>query len=543
LPDSHLTAAISDVTASSARTQATRDDGFVDPVHAFLAEFSPFCNSHDLLPLNVTSTDATSVPDLIAAIADGSLELDLEDELKWHEALRSPEREYWIAGGHDEVRSLEALKVFVLVPQLEVPRGACPLKGKLVCKKKRDDTGKIVCYKVRYVAKGYAQQYGINYDKTTAPTARLESFRTIAHLAVTLNWDLKQYDIKTAFLHGVLPLDESMFMEQPPGFECPGKEDWVWQLLKSIYGMKQASRVWNKMLHAAVSKWGFQRLECEWCVYICRSPTGTIIFSIHVDDIFSAASSPEENDRFRDFLKSQWEISELGPAKFALGIAISCDQSACTISLSQSAFIDHVIEQFGQTNTHPCDTPMVAGLQLRRPDPSTPPSAEVRDWMGHTPYRTLMGSLNYIAVATHPDIAFAVGRLATFLDCYRPEHWSVAVRVLRYLKGTRSLCLSLGSTTSLRLIGYSDSNYVNCVDTSRSIGGYCFSLGSGVISWSSKKQRVVADSSCYAEYIALHEASHETTFLRQLLDGLDFLPEGPTPLHCDNDAASHLAED
>jgi hypothetical protein len=383
----------------------------------------------------------------------------LEDEPKWHKALRSPKREYWIAGGHDEVHSLEALKVFILVPRSEVPCSTRPLKGKLVCKKKRDDTGKVVRYKVQYVAKGYAQQYGINYDKTTAPTARLESFHVIAHLAATLDWDLKQYDIKTAFLHGVLPPEESMFMKQPPRFECPGKEDWVWQLLKSIYGMKQASRVWNKTLHATVLKWGFQRLQCEWCIYVHRSPTGTVIFSIHVDDIFSAASSPEENNRFRDFLKSQWEISELGPAKFALGIAISHNRSARTITLSQTAFIDRVIEWFGQSDAHPCDTPMVAGLQLRRPDLSTPPSAEVCSWMDHTPYHALVGSLNYIAVATRPDIAFAVGRFAGFLDCYRPEHWSAAIRVLHYLKGTRSLCLSLGGTGSLRLLGYSDSDY------------------------------------------------------------------------------------
>ena len=163
--------------------------------------------------------------------------------------------------------------------------------------------------------------------------------------------------------------------------------------------------------------------------------------------------------------------------------------------------------------------------------------------MAHTPYHALVGSLNYIAVATRPDIAFAVGRLAAFLNCYRPEHWSAGIRVLCYLKGTRSLCLTLGSANSIRLIGYSDSDYANCIDTSRSIGGYCVSLGSGAISWSSKRQHVIADSSCYAEYIALHEASHETTFLRQLLDRLGFLPEGPSPLHCDNDAASRLAED
>ena len=150
-----------------------------------------------------------------------------------------------------------------------------------------------------------AQRFGIDYDKTTAPTSRLESLQAISHLAASLDWDLRQFDIKTAFLHGILPPDETMFMEQPPGFEEPGKHDWVWRLLKSIYGMKQASRVWNKTFNTAILGWNFVRLSCEWCVYICRSPTGTIIFSVHVDDIFSTASSPAENDHFAALLKSR----------------------------------------------------------------------------------------------------------------------------------------------------------------------------------------------------------------------------------------------
>ena len=97
------------------------------------------------------------------------------------------------------------LNVFVLIPRSDLPRGHRPLKGKLVCKRKRDATGKVVRYKVRYVAKGFAQRYGIDYDKTKAPTVRLESFRTILHLAASLDWDLQQFDIKTAFLHGVGP--------------------------------------------------------------------------------------------------------------------------------------------------------------------------------------------------------------------------------------------------------------------------------------------------------------------------------------------------
>jgi hypothetical protein len=186
---------------------------------------------------------------------------------------------------------------------------------------------------------------------------------------------------------------------------------------------------------------------------------------------------------------------------------------------------------------------MVAGLQLRRPDSNSPTAPEISEWRQKTPYRELVGSLNYAAVATRPDIAFAVSRLSSFHDCYMPDHWAAAVRVLRYLKGTKDLALVLGNDRTPSLIGYSDSDYANCVNTSRSISGYCYSLGSGIISWCSRKQKTVADSSCYAEYIALHDASHEASFLRQLLAGLGFHDPNPTPLHCDNDAASRLTED
>jgi hypothetical protein len=242
-------------------------------------------------------------------------------------------------------------------------------------------------------------------------------------------------------------------------------------------------------------------------------------------------------------LKSKWDITELGPAKFALGIAFSRDRSARTITLSQTAFIDKVVNRFNLSDAHPCETPMVAGLVLHRPDKSIPVPPKVLEWQNRTPYHALVGALNYIAVGTRPDIAFAISRLSSFMDCYTPDHWSAATRVVRYLKGTRTLGLTLGGTNPLRLVGYSDSNYANCPQTSRSISGYCFNLGSGTISWMSKKQWVVADSSCYAEYIALHDSSHELAFLRELLSGLGFAPAAATSLLCDNDAARRLAED
>jgi hypothetical protein len=188
-------------------------------------------------------------------LADGSLEptADSNDDPSWNEAIASLDIKYWIAKAWDEMQSLKNLQVFVLIHRLSLPTSRRPMKGKLVCKHKHDVSGTITHYKVRYIAKGYTQQYGIDYNKTTAPTAHLESFRVILHLAAALNWDLHQFNIKTAFLHGILPPDETAYMEQPNSFKEPRKEGWVMGLHKSIYGMKQASRIWNKTFHDTVT--------------------------------------------------------------------------------------------------------------------------------------------------------------------------------------------------------------------------------------------------------------------------------------------------
>lgn len=297
-----------------------------DTALTFLEEYAPVRKTHDLFPTNIlVKGPPPSVDNVLTALSNGTIQpiSDDDDEPLWAQAMASPECEYWVAGMHEELKSLQDMKVFVLIPRTDMPQGHRPLKGKLVCKHKCDDTGCVMHYKVQYVAKGFAQCYSINYNKTMAPTIHLESFHTILHLTASLDWDLWQFNIKTAFLHRILPADETMFMEQPPGFKTLGKEEWVMRLMKSIYGMKQAGHIWNQTFHNAVSEWGFKHLDCEWCVYCWSSPTGTIIFAVHVDDIITAGTSPKENTCFSKLLRSKWEITELGEPKYALGIAIT----------------------------------------------------------------------------------------------------------------------------------------------------------------------------------------------------------------------------
>jgi hypothetical protein len=163
--------------------------------------------------------------------------------------------------------------------------------------------------------------------------------------------------------------------------------------------------------------------------------------------------------------------------------------------------------------------------------------------MARTPYRSLVGSLMYIAIGTRLDIAHAVQQLCRHLDCYGPTHWDAAKRVVQYLKGTHDLKLILGGDHPARLLGFTDSNFANCPNTRRSVSGYCFTLGSGAITWSAHQQKTVSLSTCEAEYIAASDAAKELVWLRTLLDELEFTQPSATPLLCDNTGGIILSED
>ena len=393
------------------------------------------------------------------------------------------------------------------------------------------------------MAKGYEAVYSVDYKKTTSPTMRLETFRIIAHLSAVFGWKLHQIDIVTAFLRGELAQGEEVYMEQPDGFKVEGKEDYVWMLCKGLYGLPQGSRVWNKTMHDGMASIGFLRVPCEYCIYFRKTDDGIIITGIHVDDFLAGTSSDEAAAKFKADLATLWEISDLGEARFCVGIAIERDLANHHIYLSQTALIDRVLVQFKMSDANPVTTPMEAGIILSK-FPAAPLTAQEELELKAIPYRRLIGRLMYLAVGTRPDISLAVTKLSQFLDCYNFSHWLATKRVLRYLAGTRTLKLRLGGHVAADIVGFSDASFACCPDSGRSIGAYCFSLGeSGVVSWCARKQKTVAQSSCNAEYIAVSEAAREAMWLHMLTTELGFPPLRPTPLLCDNQAALVLAED
>ena len=154
------------------------------------------------------------------------------------------------------------------------------------------------------------------------------------------------------------------------------------------------------------------------------------------------------------------------------------------------------------------------------------------------PYASVVGSLMYAQICTRPDISFAVGMLGRYQSNPGLDHWKAAKKVLRYLQGIKEYMLTYRRSDHLEVIGYSDSDYVGCVDTQKSTCGYLFLLAGWAISWNSVKQSVIATSTMEAEFVACFEAMVQAKWLRNFISALGIVDSIARPLkiYYDNSA-------
>jgi hypothetical protein len=167
---------------------------------------------------------------------------------------------------------------------------------------------------------------------------------------------------------------------------------------------------------------------------------------------------------------------------------------------------------------------------------STTAGAPVTD---ATQYRSLAGALQYLTL-TRPDLAYAVQQVCLFMHDPREPHLAMLKRVLRYVKGTLSTGLHIGTGSITGMTAYSNADWAGCPDSRRSTSGYCVFLGDNLVSWSSKRQTTVSRSSAEAEYRAVAHAVAETCWLRQLLQELHAPISSATIVYCDNVSAVYM---
>lgn len=440
----------------------------------------------------------------------------------YNQAINCAEKDKWMVAMKEEYDSLIQNQTWILV---EKPKNETIVDNKWVFKIKKNPDDSVDRYKARLVARGFTQEYGVNYFETFSPVVRFTSIRIILAIASDRNMHLKQFDIKTAFLNG--DLSEDVYMEQPIGFADGSNK--VCKLNKSLYGLKQASRCWNQKFKYFIQTFGFIQCKSDPCVFVSYKDNKLIILAIHVDDGLVVADDQKCINLVIGHLQDHFEVKAMDVGCF-LGVQIEKKEDGA-IFIHQSAYTQKVLSKFEMSNCNPVAMPSDPNQSIHKYEDSEKSSY---------PYRELIGSLMYLAIATRPDIAHAVGIVSRYLENPTVVHETAAKRILRYLKGTINHGIYFQKSESQTLIGFSDADYAGDLETRRSTSGFIFMINNSVISWSSERQKSVSLSTTESEYIAASNAIRELVWLRVFLN--DLLPEklNQVKFFMDNQSAIRL---
>jgi hypothetical protein len=260
------------------------------------------------------------------------------------------------------------------------------------------------------------------------------------------------------------------------------------------------------------------------------------MIALYVDDILIAGSRLEV-DSFKLSLQSQWNIVDLGQAKFILGMELQRNRLSRTLLLHQSGKIRDLLLLTGMSESPTTSIPLHPELDLSSSAPMSTP-----DDLLPLSYRSIIGKLLHLVQGTRPDICYAVGKLSRSQISPSSNHFTGIRQVLRYLKGTLDLGICLGGfldNTKLHLEAFADADWAMDVDSRRSTTGVLLRINSAPISWSSRLQRSVALSSTEAEFYSMADAASSILHTRRLLEQSGF-PQDPTVLHNDNKSAIAL---
>ncbi|KAG5666630.1 hypothetical protein PVAND_014646 [Polypedilum vanderplanki] len=421
----------------------------------------------------------------------------------YKQAIQSEDKDKWIAAMDQEIKSLCDNDAWCLV---DLPVGRKAVGSKWVFKRKENQDGHIIEYKARLVAQGYSQKYGEDYDEVFAPVTRSSTFRLLLAVSGRRKYYVKQFDIKTAFLNG--ELKEEIYLKQPPGYEI---NDQVLRLKKSLYGLKQAARVWNQTIHQVLIEDGFIQSQADMCFYIKNLSDKSCYLIIHVDDILIAGSDLEI------ISQTQAKLNEEG-----------------NFFINQENYIKKIVSGASLSDAKPSRIPLDVGYYKLEDEVLLEDNKE---------YRKLIGMLLYVSTNSRPDISSSVSILSQKVVSPSRTDLNEVKRIIRYLNSTRSLSLRLSTQDQNEVIKfYSDANWAEDRRDRKSNSGHIGFVFGGAVSWACRKQVSVSLSSTEAEYIALTEATQEILWLKNLCEDFKINIKFPIEVKADNHSAIKMVD-
>ena len=403
----------------------------------------------------------------------------------------------------------------VLIPVDQLPSGKNLIKAKFIFKLKSDGR-----YKVRLVAKGYSQQYGIDYTDVFAPVVSKNSLRALLALAAAEDFEIHQMDVETAFLHG--ELEEELYIEAPEGSDYP--KGTILRLAKSLYGLKQAPRQWNKALHSFIISQGFQQSVLDTGVYYRGRGSAAIFLAVYVDDLLIIGHDLMFINSFKLALNATFRIKDLGEVGTILGMQVTRNRAKRLITLSQTQFLRNLISKYlldPDVKHSAKSVPMTKAVFKTSIDGNNSLAANIE---GIYPYRSALGAILYANTCTRPDISFAVSSLAGHNSNPKKMHWLAVMDLLRYISDSQDLCLTYGGPHCNNQIElYADADYSKHPNIRKSRSGFIIFLNGGPIAWSSSLQKRIAMSTTESELYAMYDGVQQTIWFREFLAEIGFM--------------------
>ncbi|CAI7756054.1 unnamed protein product, partial [Closterium sp. NIES-53] len=297
-------------------------------------------------------------------------------------------------------------------------------------------------------------------------------------------------------------LHEEIWLRRPPGFTDTFPRGTEWSLRRPVYGLRQTPREWHDTLRSTLRDLGFRHSSADPSLFV-RVGSTTFFILVYVDDLVFATADRATLAEVKSKQQERHTCTDLGELQRYLGLHITRDRAAHTITLTQSHMVQQVLRRVGFQFSTTQPTPLAIDHRLTVPFPDEP-------FESSGPYAELVGCLMYLMTSTRPDLAFPLSVLSRFVATvrHRPVHWTAAVLVGKHRATTSGMGLELGGTQPVELTGHCDSSYANDVGTQCSTQGYCFSLGAGAVSSRSRRSLSVASSIAEAEIYAGAMATH-----------------------------------
>lgn len=246
---------------------------------------------------------------------------------------------------------------------VQCPATVKPIGCKWIYSLKLKSDGTLDRYKARLIALGNRQEYGIDYDETFAPVAKMTIIRTILAVAASQSWPLYQMDVKNAFLHA--DLQEDVYMSLPQGVSSLEK-GFVAKLRRSLYGLKQAPRAWFEKFLDALTHLDFQPSPYDPSMFLHHASTGITVLLVYVDDILITGTNTNMIHKIQASLHEFFHMKDLGPLTYFLGLEVH--QFAKGIVLNQHKYTIDLIEMANLQTSTPSDTPIEVNIKLRQDD-------------------------------------------------------------------------------------------------------------------------------------------------------------------------------